>query len=682
METDLAIAERDDILADGCEGVPGEGSQDPSAPAHIVIGSGPAGTRAAQELARRTAEPVRLFGDERWGSYNRVKLTPLLAGEVNLGQINQRLDIGAGATCIRHDGTRITAIDREARVVRDTRGTAFPYLTVTIATGSRVFRPPIPGIDCQHVYFFRSLDDVEQLLARTQTSRNCVVIGGGLLGLEAARGMHLRGTAVTIVENEPWLMARQLDRAGGELLAEQIRALGIGVRVSTNVREIVAQTEGSRSVTHLQLSGEETLACDTVIVCTGVRPNKEIALEAGLAVGRGITVTRDMRTTDPDIFAVGECAEYGGNLEGLVAPGLEQARVAAKNATGGSDAFTRNEPTTRLKVVGAPVFSAGDVEQADQRSDLDSHLWREGALYRRLLTKRGRLVGAIAVGEWDGIGHVQQLVQNRARIGRLALRGFARTGDLPGQDLPDAIALWPAATTVCNCTGVTRGQLGEAMARGCATAEALARETSASTVCGTCKPLLQELTGSDAAPEPAKAARPILILSLLAVLGAALYAALPGLSTEQSYDPGLTLGDFFVDGFLKQVTGFTLLGLSVIAAILSLRRRVKWLNFGDYAIWRVIHLVLGVVAVGTLVIHSGFSLGSNLNAVLMICFLGVIAAGALAGAAIATEHKLAALGPVKQRKAKPRDWSWWLHMLFLWPLPVLLLIHIATVYFY
>lgn len=683
MDRDTAILEKIEAAV-GAAAVRGFGSSAilPDTPAHIVIGGGPAGARAAQELVRLSDDPVRLFSDEKWGTYNRVKLTPLLAGEVNLGQVNQPLDIGDGDLLMRHERTRIVEIDREKRCVVDHTGQRYPYLTVIIATGSRVFRPPLPGLDVSNVFTFRSLDDVEALMARSQAGRRCVVIGGGLLGLEAARGMHLRGMQVSVLEAEPWLMARQLDRAAGELLAQQVRSMGLEVRTSTLVKEVLAEDGGNR-VTGVMLAREdEVLACDTLIICTGVRANKEIALEARLNVGRGITVTRDMRTNDPDIFAIGECAEYDGNLEGLVAPGLEQARVAAANAAGGKAQFDRNEPTTRLKVVGAPVFSAGDIEQADQREDLISHIWTGEGQYRRLLLKRGRLAGAIAVGEWDGIGHVQQLVQNRARLGGAALRAFEKTGDLPGQELPTSVLAWPPATTVCNCTGVTRGQLGEAIAGGCKSVEALAAKTSATTVCGSCKPLVQELVGDDSPPEPAKRAGPILVLSIVAALGALAYALLPGLGTEQSYDPGLTLGDFFVDGLLKQITGFTLLGVAVIAAFLSLRRRVKWLAFGDYATWRVVHLVVGVLGIATLVMHSGLELGDNLNAALMLCFLGVMLAGALAGVVIGKEHKLALLGPVRQRKIDPRGISWWAHMLFLWPLPALLAIHIFTVYFY
>ena len=646
---------------------------------HIVVGAGPVGTRAAQELAKRDDRQVLLFGDEKWGSYNRVKLTPLLAREVNLGQIQQPLDPSVDASVERHDSTRIVAIDREARCVQDHQGNEYPFQKLVIATGSRPFRPDIPGIGLANVFTFRSLDDVEGLIARAQTARRVVVIGGGLLGLEAARGMQSRGAKVTVVEAEPWLMFRQLDREAGEKLRQAVEEIGIEVHTSTLIKEIAGDSRVEKVVLARE---QQELACDTVIICTGIRPNKEIAGEAGLAFGRGITVDAAMRTSDPDIYAVGECAEFNEQLEGLVAPGLEQARIAATNAAGGSATYERAEPTTRLKVMGASVFSAGDIDQVDQRADLQSYMWRDGGAYRRLVMRKGRLIGAIAIGPWDGIGYVQQLVQNRGRLGFAALRKFTKTGALPGQKLPASVIAWPEATTICNCTGVTRGQLGAAMASGCETAEQLAQMTSASTVCGTCKPLLQELVGSDAAPEPVKFATHLLALAFVAFLGAVSYWVLPPIAFEDSFNPDLTLQDFFRDGLLKQITGFTLLGLAVIAAALSLRKRVRWLQFGGYASWRLVHLVIGVLALVTLVLHSGLRLGINLNGALLLSFLGVLIAGGVAGAAVAQDHKLATLGPVKTRKADPRGWSWWVHMLLVWPLPVLLSLHILTVYLY
>ena len=651
---------------------------DPNRPAYIVVGGGPAGMRTAQELGRLGGEPVLLFSDESWGGYNRVKLTPLLAREANLGQVWQDLDLETATKVQRIDRCRIVEIDRRLRLVRDHLGREWPFLSLILAIGSRPHRPAVPGVDLGHVFTFRNLNDVQSLIARSTTSRRTAVIGGGLLGLEAARGMHGRGVPVTVIEQEAWLMAQQLDRAGGALLKERIEALGIEALTGRAVRQIL----GTSRVEGLLFADGRRLDCDTIILCTGIRPNKEIALDAGLAVGRGIRVDAAMRTSDPDIFAVGECAEFSQHLEGLVAPGLEQARVAAINATGGTAEYRRCQPTTRLKVVGAPVFSAGDVEQADERGDLVSQTWRGDGRYRRLLTRKGRIVGAIAVGEWDGIGMVQQLILNRARLGPVRARRFRKSGELPGLRLPPSVTAWPAAATVCNCTGVTRGQLTEALQNGCTTADCLTRITSAATVCGSCKPLLQELVGEKAAPEPARYARSIALLCAAVFAGALLYAALAPFPMATSFSTAFQFPDLFVDGALKQTSGYSLLALSLAAAILSLRKRVRWARLGDFASWRLVHLAIGLLAVGALILHSGLSLGSNLNAALMVSFLATLSAGAVGGGIVALEHRLAGWGPVRRRQIDPRRLGWWLHILAIWPLPALLGLHILTVYFY
>lgn len=636
--------------------------------------------RAAQELARRGDRAVMVFSDERWGPYNRVKLTPLLAREVNLGQVAQTLDLESAEKVHRIDACRIVAIHPEDRTVIDHEGREWGYEKLVLALGSRPHRPPIPGIELSGVYTFRNLNDTEALIARAERSRHTVVIGGGLLGLEAARGMFSRGVPVTVVEHEGRLMARQLDNEGGATLRREIEALGIGVRTGVFVRQIV----GTLRVDGAFLSKGEDIVCDTVIVCTGVRPNRELAQSAGLAVGQAIRVDERMRTSDPHIYAVGECAEHEGIVEGLVAPGLEQARVAVATIVGEADSYRRAPLTTRLKVVGAPVFSAGDIEQADHRSDIRSVAFRaeEGPSYRRLILRKGRLAGAIAVGEWDEIGRIQQLLASESRLWPWQLRRFARNGTLLGEAMPGTVLAWPAAATVCNCTGVTRGQLGQAIAGGCATVEALARSTSASTVCGSCRPLLQELLGADAPPEPTRYWRPVAAFSFLSLAGALLIALLPVWPMSRSFSAGFTVDKLFIDGTLKQVTGYTLLALSLFAIALGLRKRWKRLRFGNFAGWRFIHVLLGAVALAALAAHTGFRLGDNLNLALIVAFLATLLAGALGGGIIAYEHRLAAFPAIRSRRIDPRRFALWLHILASWPLPALLIVHIATVYFY
>lgn len=640
----------------------------------IVVGGGPAGLRVAQDLTRRH-ESVVLFNAERWRPYNRLKLTPFLAGEVQIGVVYQPNLFPVGARITQYTGQTIVAIDRAAKTVENNLGRTFHYSKLVLCLGSHAHIPPIPGRELAGVYRFRNFDDVELLVARSARSRRTVVIGGGLLGLEAARGMALRNIDTVVVEHETHLMARQLDRAGGLLLEEQILALGLDVRTGQSVKAI----EGAGRVERVILANGEAIACDSVIICTGIRPNTELALEAGLKVGRGIAVDDAMRTSDPDIYAAGECAEHDGHIYGLVAPGLEQAAVVAGQIAGEKASYRGSVPTTKLKIVGTDVFSMGDIEQVDQRGDVSSVIWQsaEQAVYRRLVTRRGRLVGAMAVGDWPEVNRIQQAVRDRAFLRPWQLRRMRRTGRLYPVTAPKTAAQWPSAATVCNCTGVTRGQLGEAIRLGATTLEALMQETNASTVCGTCRPHIHEILGSGAKHEPVFGARTIAAASILAVLAALVAILAPAWPYSPSLERGIGLDQLWLDGTWKQVTGFTMVGLSALIAFLSVRKRIKANWLGGYKFWRIVHAAVGTAALAILFMHTGFHLGNNLNFWLMATFLAIAVAGSLTGIVTAREHSLLSKG-----MPSPRGAFVWLHIFTFWPMPVLLVLHIVTAYAY
>jgi nitrite reductase (NADH) large subunit len=638
----------------------------------VIVGAGPVGVRCAQELLQRGYPgEILLFGEEPWAPYDRVKLSALLAGEVDLDGIATPLH---GEGRLRsHLGCRIVRIEPAGKWLEDAQGRRFHYSRLILATGSRAHIPAIPGIDQAGVFVFRDLRDTAALLARTARSRHCVVIGGGLLGLEAARALQRGHTQVTLVQQAPRLMNRQLDEIGAELLLRQVQALGIEVRLGAGLGAVL----GDGRVRGVRLRDGQELACDTVLLATGIRPNVELALAAQLRVGQGIVVDDQLRTSQADIYAVGECVEHRGLTYGLVAPGFEQAAVLAERLTGGRAHYHGSLQATQLKVAGLPVFSAGEVVEPLKRIRQRecSYVDAERGFYRKLLVHRGRLLGALAVGDCAERQRWLDALRQGRRITPLMLWRFRREGRLwPASS--EQVSHWPPATTVCQCMNVDRGQLSACIAGGAADIGEIGRQCGAGTVCGGCKPLLQDLLG-DSAPRQAESGAPALALGGSLAIGATLaFTLLPAFAAPTSVlQPGLSA--LWQDGLWRQVSGFALLGLALLGLLMSLRKRLPRLPLGAFAHWRLLHVVLGALALVLLTLHTGLDGGQNLNRWLLADFLLLLAVGGLAAVLLAVEH---GLPPALARRG--RRWLTWGHILAVWPWPALLAVHVLSVYYF
>lgn len=641
-------------------------------PPVVIVGAGPVGMRIARELARRApSAPIVIYGDEPSMPYNRVRLSSFLAGELGWSSVVEDSLPPADAALELRMGYAVVAIDRKAGNVIDVSGRVQPYRQLVLATGSRPAVPQVPGITLDGVFNFRDLRDTERLLARRIRSRQTVVVGGGLLGLEAARAMRRSGTLVTVLEHSPRLMARQLDDAGAALLRAEVEARGIQVVVGDALKEL----HGERQLQSILLRSGRIIECDTLIVTAGISPNVRLAIGAGLVIGRGVRVDDTMRTSDPRIFAVGECAEHRGRVYGLVAPGFEQAAVAAQVIEGGNAFYTGSVTAARLKVAGTPVFSVGQIGD-DMPEQAVSVAFAGADLYRSLVLRRGRLVGATAVGAWDELARVQESVGAQRRVWPWQLWRFRASGQLWPEAEASDIASWPDAAVICNCTGVSCGQLRAALRSGAVTVPALCTATGASSVCGSCRPQVQALAGAAATVEPVRGARWLWTAGLAGALASIAMLLLPSLNYAATSDLPWHWDALWRSGLYKQISGYLIAVLMLALAALSLRKRVPKVQFGRYDGWRVVHAGLGGLALLTLLVHSGARLGANLNLFLSLSALGAATAGAVAGAAIGREH----VWPAHARRW--RQASYWVHVLLLWPLPALLGLHVLKFYFF
>ena len=380
----------------------------PARPRLVVVGNGMAGMRAVEELLSRAPDrfDITVIGAEPHPNYNRILLSSVLAGNKTLDEIV----INAPSWYADHGirlmaENRATAIDRAARQVALADGTAVVYDKLLLATGSKPVAPPIPGLGLPNVRTFRDIADVEAMIAAAASDRRAVVIGGGLLGLEAAWGLKRRGMAVALVHLMPTLMERQLDVAAATLLHRDLDARGIAFFTNSQTEAIL----GTGRAEAVLLADGRRIPADFVVLAVGVRPNIDLARTADLDANRGILVGDDMATSDPDIYAVGECIEHNGQVFGLVAPIWDQAKVCGARLAGDAAAVYEPPPVfTSLKITGIDVFSAGALAAADDADqEITLHDAKRG-LYKKVILRDDRIVGSVLYGSVaDGPWYVQ-----------------------------------------------------------------------------------------------------------------------------------------------------------------------------------------------------------------------------------------------------------------------------------
>lgn len=468
----------------------------------VVVGNGMAGMRTVEEILARAPDrfDITVFGAEPHPNYNRIMLSPLLAGEKSFEDIvinSREWYAENGIELIA--GEKVVAVDRAGRVVTGALGTARHYDVLLLATGSDPFIIPVPGHGLPGVVTFRDMADVQAMLAACARGGRAVVIGGGLLGLEAANGLARNGMATTVLHLMPHLMERQLDPVAAGLLKADLEARGLAVLTGADTAAIL----GEDHVSGVRLKDGRELPADLVVMAAGIRPNAALGRAIGLDCNRGIVVGDTMRTSDPSIFAVGECAEHRGICHGLVAPLWDMAKVAADHITAVADSlYTPAVTGTRLKVTGIEMFSAGDFAGGEGCEEV---VFRDPArgVYRRLVLREERLSGVVLYGDAQDGGWYFDLLKQAQPLGALrdvvifgqsvALASQAAAGGAV-KDPREALAALPDTAEICGCNGVCKGKITAAIAgKGLTSLEEVRAHTKASASCGSCTPQVEGL---------------------------------------------------------------------------------------------------------------------------------------------------------------------------------------------
>ncbi|MGE9762395.1 nitrite reductase large subunit NirB [Pseudomonas sp. PDM20] len=463
----------------------------------VLIGNGMAGVRTLEELLKIAPDlyDITVFGAEPHPNYNRILLSPVLAGEqafedIVLNDLNWYSENGIRLLLNR----KVSRIDRHRRKVYAEDGTEAEYDRLLIATGSNPFILPVPGSRLQGVIGYRDIADTQTMIDTAGTHSHAVVIGGGLLGLEAANGLKQRGMDVTVVHLSDWLLERQLDRTAGKLLQEALESRGINFRLNTHTEELI--DDGSGRVCAIRFKDGEVIAADLVVMAAGIRPNTELAEKTGLPCNRGILVNDTLQTYDPRIYALGECASHRGIAYGLVAPLFEQAKVCANHlAMLGFARYQGSVTSTKLKVTGIDLFSAGQFMggEGTETITLSDPI---GGVYKKLVIKDDVLVGACLYGDTaDGGWYFRQIRENH-NVGEIRdhlMFGESSIGDV-GHQGQNSAANMPDTAEVCGCNGVCKGTIVKAIQEnGLFSVDEVKKHTKAASSCGSCAGLVEQI---------------------------------------------------------------------------------------------------------------------------------------------------------------------------------------------
>ncbi len=464
-----------------------------------IIGNGMVGHRVIEELVKSENSAdfeVITFCEEPRYAYDRVHLSAFFSGSTaqDLSLVTASFYEDNGITV--HLGDKAVSIDRQTKTVHSENGQSIQYDKLILATGSYPFVPPVPGHDRDGCFVYRTIEDLEAIKAAGLSAKTGTVIGGGLLGLEAANAIKDLGLETHVVEFAPRLMAVQVDEGGGAVLRSKIEELGVSVHPSKNTINI---TDGDAAKHRMEFEDGEVLETDLILFSAGIRPRDELARESDLELGPrgGIVINNRCQTSDPDIYAIGECALWNQRIFGLVAPGYTMAKVAASHLTGGAETFTGADMSTKLKLMGVDVASFGDAHGQSTGSYAYTYVDEPQGIYKKMVVSADgkHLLGGVLIGEADAYGNLLQMVLND-----IELPEYPDVFILPDRDGSAAVLgidALPSSAQICSCNNVSKGDLCSAVQAGCMTVGALKAETAAGTGCGGCVALMTQVMNSE-----------------------------------------------------------------------------------------------------------------------------------------------------------------------------------------
>lgn len=641
----------------------------------VIIGAGPVGMRCIEELNKRSDNfEITLFGNESYAPYNRVRLSALLARETDISDILIPFPANDGKSTVNYKkATTIQKIDSDKKTVTDENGEVYPYDSLVLATGSKPFIPPVKGSDLKGVYTFYNMKDTLNLLEKIPESKGTVIIGGGLLGLEAAYALQKTHSNITLIQAAPHLMNRQLDANNASNLQQRMEALGIEILIDTFAEELV----GDETVAAIKTNDGNIIPCETVVFCSGVVPETGLAKSTGIEINRGIVINDNLETSIKDIYAVGDCSEHRGRVYGLVSPGFEQAATLADRLNGTDSNYNGSKLVSQLKIFGEPVNSMGNVCDLAEQDNVEPLFYqnKKTGSSRLAILKDNKLVAVCSTGSWSDTHKFQQAYRKSETVSTWQALLFRLTGTFWPFSSETDVKSWPEDTIVCHCNQVTCGQLNAAVNRGCKNTQEISAETKAGTVCGSCIPLINIIAGENN-QKPAKGAIKLAVFGLLSFVLAFAFLLIPGyqpVSSVQVSSPEF----IWTDKLYKQITGFTILGLLGFGLIMSAVKRFKLKKIGSFSGWRIVHTILGVTTLLILFLHTGAHTGENLNQLLLVFFLLGSASGAMLGMNFYKSNALPGSFFYMSKKFLN-----WLHIIIVWPLPALLMAHVFSVYYF